>query len=157
LSWMKVSLKDIVDALEMQSDEDFYFLDRQTGKVEFVSREVLGIAEDGGTIDDVLEWQEDQFEVAEARLADWDRFEKLPTKHDIHEWEIMREFAESVEPERLSDELQNAIRGAGAFRYFKDTLRRHRREQDWFAFRAAAYRQIAIDWCEQNGIEYREK
>jgi hypothetical protein len=153
---MKVSLKDIVDALEMQSDEDFYFLDRQTGKVEFVSREVLGIAEDGGTIDDVLEWQEDQFEVAEARLADWDRFEKLPTKHDIHEWEIMREFAESVEPERLSDELQNAIRGAGAFRYFKDTLRRYRREQDWYAFRAAALRQIAIDWCEQNGIEYNK-
>jgi len=153
---MKVSLKDIVDALEMQSDEDFYFLDRQTGKVEFVSREVLGIAEDGGTIDDVLEWQEEQFEVAEARLADWDRFEKLPTKHDIHEWEIMREFAESVEPERLSDELQNAIRGAGAFRYFKDTLRRYRREQDWYAFRAAALRQIAIDWCEQNGIEYNK-
>lgn len=153
---MKVSLKDIVDALEMQSDEDFYFLDRQTGKVEFVSREVLGIAEDGGTIDDVLEWQEDQFEVAEARLADWDRFEKLPTKHDIHEWEIMREFADSVEPERLSDELQNAIRGAGAFRYFKDTLRRYRREQDWYAFRAAALRQIAIDWCEQNGIEYNK-
>ncbi len=153
---MKVSLKDIVDALEMQSDEDFYFLDRQTGKVEFVSREVLGIAEDGGTIDDVLEWQEDQFEVAEARLADWDRFEKLPTKHDIHEWEIMREFAESVEPERLSDELQNANRGAGAFRYFKDTLRRYRREQDWYAFRAAALRQIAIDWCEQNGIEYNK-
>jgi hypothetical protein len=55
---------------------------------------------------------------------------KLPTKYDIHEWDIMREFAESVEPERLSDELQNAIRGAGAFRYFKDTLRRYRREKD---------------------------
>jgi hypothetical protein len=82
--------------------EDFYFLDRQTGKVECVSREVLGIVEEGGTIDDVLEWQQDQFKVAEARFADWDRFEKLPTKYDIHEWEIMREFAESVEPERLA-------------------------------------------------------
>ncbi len=60
-----------------------------------------------------------------------DRFEKLPTKYDVNEWEIMREFAESVEPERLSDELQNAIHGAGAFRYFKDTLRRYRREKDW--------------------------
>jgi hypothetical protein len=38
----------------------------------------------------------------------------------------MREFAESVEPERLSDELQNAIRGAGAFRYFKDTAARRK-------------------------------
>jgi hypothetical protein len=54
----------------------------------------------------------------------------------------MREFAESVEPERLSDELQNAIRGAGAFRYFKDTLRRYRREKDWYAYREEALRQI---------------
>jgi hypothetical protein len=56
----------------------------------------------------------------------------------------MREFAESVEPERLSDELQNAIRGAGAFRYFKDTLRRYRREKDWYAYREEAL-QIAIE------------
>ncbi len=95
---MKVVLKDIVDALEAAADEHYYFLDRQTGKVEFVSREVLGIAEEGGTIDDVLQWQEDQFGVAEAIFADWDRFEKLPTKFDIHEWDIMRAFAESVVP-----------------------------------------------------------
>jgi hypothetical protein len=151
---MKVSLKDILEALEVQSDEHFSFVDRQTGKVETVSREVLGIAEEGGTIDDVLEWQEYEFQVAQARLADWDRFEKLPTKHDVHEWQIMREFAESVAPERFSDDLQNAIHGSGAFRYFKDTLRRYRREKDWFAFRTAAMRQIAIDWCEENAIEY---
>jgi hypothetical protein len=153
---MKASLKDIVDALEVLSDEHFNFLDRQTGKVELVSREVLGIAEEGGTVDDVLEWQRGEFEVAEAIFADWDRFEKLPTKFDIHEWEIMREFAESVEPERLSDELQNAIHGAGAFRYFKDTLRRYRREKDWYAYREEALRDIAIEWCEENGIEYAE-
>jgi len=92
-------------------------VDRQTGKVEFVSREVLGIAEEDGTAEDVLEWQRGEFEVAEAIFADRDRFEKLPTKYDIHAWDIMREFAESIEPERLSDELQNAIHGAGAFRH----------------------------------------
>lgn len=102
---MKASLKDIVDALEFLTDEHFWFLDRQTGKVEMVSREVLGMVEEGGTVEDALEWQEHEFEVAEAIFADWDRFEKLPTKYAIHEWEIMREFAESVEPERLSDEL----------------------------------------------------
>jgi hypothetical protein len=87
--------------------------------------------EESGAIDDVLDWQDDQFKVAGAIFADWERFEKLPTKLDIHEWEIMREFAESVEPERFSDDLQRAIHGAGAFRYFKDTLRQYRREQDW--------------------------
>src|ERR1039457_766308 len=92
----------------------------------------------------------------EARFTHSGGIRKLPTKYAIHEWDIMREFAESVEPERLSDELQNAIRGAGAFRYFKDTLRRYRREKDWYAYREEALRQIAIEWCEENGIEYTE-
>ena len=70
---MKASLKEIVDALGLLSDEHFNFLDRQTGKAELVSREVLGIAEEGGTVDDVLEWQRHEFQVAEAIFADWDR------------------------------------------------------------------------------------
>ena len=153
---MKVSLKDIVEALEMPSDEHYYYLDRRTGKVEFVSREVLGVAEEEGTVEDVLEWQRNEFEAAQAIFADWDRFEKLPTKYDIHEWGIMRDFAESVEPERLNDELQNTIHGAGAFRYFKDTLRSYRREKDWYAYRAEVLRDIAIEWCEENGVAYTE-
>jgi hypothetical protein len=102
------------------------------------------------------EWQRNEFEAAQAIFADWDRFEKLPTKYDIHEWGIMREFAESVEPERLNDELQNTIHGAGAFRYFKDTLRRYRREKDWYAYRTEVLRDIAIEWCEENGVAYTE-
>ena len=101
---MKVALKDIVDALEMQFDEYLNYLDRQTGKIEMVSRDELNMAEEG----------------------------------------------------EADDELQNAIHGAGAFRYFKDTLRRYRREKDWYAYREEALRQIAIDWCEENGIEYTE-
>ena len=151
---MKVSLKDVVEALEFLTDEHFHFLDRQTGKVEMVSREVLGIVEESGDDEDAEEWQEDEFKVAEAIFADWDRFEKLPTKYDVNEWEIMRGFAESVEPERFSNDLQNAIHGAGAFRNFKYIVRRDGIEQAWFAFRTDALRQIAIDWCEENQISW---
>jgi hypothetical protein len=42
--------------------------------------------------------------------------------------------------------------GAGAFRNFKDTLRRHGIESAWFAFRAEALREIALNWCEDNHI-----
>jgi isopentenyl phosphate kinase len=66
----------------------------------------------------------------------------------------MRDFAESVGPERFSNDLQDAIHGAGAFGHFKSTLRRYRREQDWYDFKDAALRRIAIGWCEENGIEY---
>jgi hypothetical protein len=94
--------------------------------------------------------------IAETLFEDPDRFVRLPTQWDVHEWEIMREFAESVEPERLSRDLLQALQGKGAFRYFKDTLRRYRREQSWYDYRTRALREIAVDWCKENGIDYRE-
>ena len=42
-----VLIKDIVEALEMQFDEQLSFLDLDTGRVETVSRELLGMAEEG--------------------------------------------------------------------------------------------------------------
>jgi hypothetical protein len=80
---------------------------------------------------------------------------KLPTKFDIHEWSIMEEFANAVESERISTELVNALHGKGAFRYFKDTLRRHRIEKEWYAFHDEALREIAIEWCEENQIAWK--
>jgi hypothetical protein len=46
----------------------------------------------------------------------------------------------------------NAIHGPGAFRNFKDTLRRHGIESSWFAFRTEALKQVALGWCEENQI-----
>jgi Uncharacterised protein family (UPF0158) len=80
---------------------------------------------------------------------------RLPTKFDVHEWEIMREFSDSVDSDRIREDLLNAIHGAGAFRYFKDTLRRRRMEPAWFAFRTEALAEIARDWCEENHVEWR--
>lgn len=151
-----VLLKDIVDALEMQSDEALSFVDLDTGQVETVSIELLGKAEESGDDGDpdLPAWQMPEWELAK-RIAISDRFRKLPTKFDVHEWEIMRDFADSVASERISEELLNAIHGAGAFRYFKDTLRRHRMEKVWYAFRTEALTEIARDWCEENHVEWR--
>jgi hypothetical protein len=147
-----VRLQDIVDALEMQFDESSSFLDLDTGQVETVSSDLLNEAEESGEEEpDVPEGEDEEWEIAK-RIVSTDRFRKLPTKFDVHEWEIMKDFSGSVESESIRDDLLFAIHGAGAFRTFKHTLRRHGIEQAWFAFRAEALRQIALDWCEENQI-----
>jgi hypothetical protein len=59
-------------------------------------------------------------------------------------------------PRRLAmgymEDLLRAIRGAGAFQRFKDSLRQHGIESGWFTFRTEALRQIALSWCEENQI-----
>ena len=148
-----VRLSEIVDALEMQFDESSSFLDRDTGQVETVSDVLLGEAEDSGDDEepDLPTWQKQEWEIAK-RIVSTDRFQKLPTKVEVHEWAIMQDSSRSVESDRIREDLLHAIHGVGAFRNFKDTLRRHGIESAWFAFRAEALRQIALDWCEENRI-----
>lgn len=67
----------------------------------------------------------------------------------------MQEFSDSVESETIRVELLRAIHGSGAFRYFKDTVRRHKIEAAWYAFREEALREIAADWCEEHHVAWK--
>ena len=146
-----VRLSDIVDALEMQADEYPYYLDLDTGQVVGVSQGLLRDAEESDDEPDLPAWQKDEWEIA-RRIVFTGRFQKLPTKFEVHEWAIMRDFSHSVESDRIREDLLRAIHGTGAFRIFKDTVRRYGIEPAWFRFRTEALRQIALDWCEENHI-----
>jgi len=148
-----VRLNDIVEALEMQFDEFLSFLDLDTGKVETVSKEVLSEAEEP-TEDEDLDLPDDEESELAKRIVSSDRFLRLPTKFDVHEWAIMEDFSRNVQSDRIREDLLHAIHGAGAFRNFKYIVRRDGIEQAWFAFRTDALRQIAIDWCEENQISW---
>ena len=146
-----VFLDDLVDALGSQWEEYTTYVDRETGEVHSVSRETMRLLD--GEEDDEGEEGEEDPEVAVARLVlETDRMLALPSPWDVNEWEIMQEFALSMRSDDIRDDLLNAIRGKGAFRYFKDTVRRYRIEQGWYDFRDQALREIAIDWCKQYGL-----
>lgn len=123
-----VRLSDVVDALEMQFDEQASFLDRETGRVETVSIDLLREAEECADDEapDLPAWQKPEWEIA-RQIAFNRRFEKLPTSFDVHEWAIMQDFSHSVESVGIRDELLSEIHRAGAFRNFKNALgARHR-------------------------------
>ncbi len=155
----KISLQAILLGLEMQSDESLSFLNLDTGEVETVSRDLLSTAEEWDAEDedespDIPGWQEPEWETA-LRIVASDRFKPLPTQHDINEWRIMEDFAYSVTPKSRSRELLDAIHGSGAFRHFKSTIRRLNIEKAWCAFRDEALCDIAIEWCEEYGLEWK--
>ena len=150
-----VRLKDIVEALDMLSDDYRSFVNLDTGQVETVSLELLSEAEEPRDDDedlDLPEWQKGEWEAAK-RIVSSDRCERLPTKSDVNEWAIMEEFSDS-RTGRTREELLDAIHGAGAFRFFRSTLRRLAIEPAWHAFREEALRKIAIEWCEENDVDW---
>jgi len=137
----------------MQSDDVLSLLHLDTAQVQTVSRELMREAEESPKDEepDLPEWQRSEWELVRLIVAS-SRFIRLPTKFDVHEWAIMRDFADSIEPARIREDLQFAIHGAGAFRHFKRTLERHHIEPAWHRFRNEALRAIAIEWCEENDI-----
>lgn len=149
-----VLLKEIVETLEMQLDKRSSFLDLDTRQIETVSDVLLREAEEAADDEepDLPAWQKQEWEIAK-RIVSTDRFQKLPTKLDVPEWAIMQDLSLSVESDRIREDLLDTIHGAGAFRNFKNTIRRHRIESDWYTFRAEALMQIAINLCEENHIE----
>ena len=58
-----------------------------------------------------------------------------------------------MEDEAASGALLDAVQGRGAFRYFKDQVRERGLAESWYEFRDGRYRQIALDWCEEHGLE----
>ena len=80
----------------------------------------------------------------------------LPSKYDIHEYSMMEDFIETIDDVKLYNQLCIAINGPGAFRRFKDTCINFEIIEDWYKFRDKKYKEIAINWCKENNIDYEE-
>ncbi len=134
---MKVKLSEIIDAIEMADQESEYFLDKKTGEIVWIS--------------DMAMTSEEKEEACDA--LDEHGFYRLPTSFDINEYSIMEDFVYSL-PASRRERLARAISGKGAFRRFKDGIRQMGIEEQWFDSQAETYKRMAIEWCEDNHIEY---
>jgi hypothetical protein len=148
-----VSLKDVVDEMDVPGDEHSAFLHRHTGELITLSREELSAAEEDDDIDDYPEWQQEMI-IKAREVLESDHFLALPNKFDIHEYSIMEDFCFSVADDKIRGGLLDKIRGSGAFRRFKDAILINGIEEDWYSFRQKAFEKIAIDWLEYNKIPY---
>ena len=149
-----ILLKDVVEALEMIGDEVSAYACRATGEVRLVTQDHQLQAESGADTSDFPEWEREA--VREAReVLDSDDWISLPAKWDIHEWEIMADFARSLANDAHRTELLDAIHGSGAFRRFKVAVRGLGIERRWTAYREQAFEDIARSWLEAHDLEYR--
>jgi hypothetical protein len=151
--WVKLS--DIIEGLEFQADESFSYLNTATGAVVSVTTEELRAAENDEPLEDFPDWQHDAIRIARD-IVETDHYLPLPDRFEIHEYSIMERFCLSVDDADIREDLCNAIRGRGAFRYFKDRMHAYGIAEAWYQYRDAALREIAIGWCEAHGIPYTE-
>jgi hypothetical protein len=148
-----VSLRDVVEALDLQSDEVRSCLDPETGEIVTFSEEESSFAESDDW-EDAPEWMKEFLPKVKRALED-DRMLELPDRAHIDEWRMMQDFAEEQEQCRCRPELLSAVHGAGAFRHFKNAIQRLGLENSWFQYREAAVERVAKEWLDENKIPYR--
>jgi len=147
-----VSLAAVAEALDLQSDEMRSCLDPETGEIITFNEELAGIAERGNW-ERQPEWMQELLPKIKRALED-DRVLELPDRIHIDEWQMMQDFAEEEAQCHCRADLVWASHGPGAFRGFKEAIRRLGVEQDWYRYREAAYRRVAQEWLEENNIPY---
>ncbi len=133
---MKVKLTEVIDALDFTNDEIEYYYNPDTEEI-FMSN-----------IGEIENLNEDELD---------ELFEKsimLPTRYDINEYEMMEDFAETIEDTRLQNQLYISLNGRGVFRRFKDTCINFDIIDDWYNYRNQKYKELAINWCKDNNIEF---
>jgi hypothetical protein len=170
---LNVDLEELELALQMDSYEMRHYLDLETGEIIPIMEDVASELE---TIyDEIYDEEGNRTVTLEAYLEDWDgpdwqkemlldadrieqeyptRYIRIEKDDPYADYNDMERFIETVDDPQLRERLWRAIKGRGAFRYFKDVLYEHPDvRQDWFEFRNARRRQRVEDWLEARDIE----
>lgn len=139
---MTIPLKQVIQAIEEANEVFTSFWDTKTGKTVYLADPLMT-----GETDDALSAEMEN---------EPERFLRFPTKYEIRQYRIMEDFIDQIPPGKAQEELAYAIRGKGAFRRFKQSVRFHGLEQRWYDYLAQAFREVAIRWCAEEGLEYTE-
>lgn len=155
----RAKLSDLIGPLEMDHPDYRTYFDTKTMQIVSVERSLLNAAEEGDDeyLESVPKWQKHEAVTAREIIEDgMARFIRPPDKREFHEYRVMEDFIETIQNARITNQLDRAIRGRGAFRYFKDTLARFAMLDDWYEYLLDRMKEFAIEWAEKNNVAYED-
>ena len=140
---LKIDLDELYSAMENSSYEVEYYLDLETGEIFFVSEGM------------------DDEETGKLKIQigeELDRYELIPKAESYEGYRDMQAFIATVEDDHLSELLEVAINGKGAFRRFKDVLLNYPEERErWFQFKDDRMKERALEWLDDIDVTLVEE
>jgi len=168
---LKIDLSELEMAFDSGSEMISYYLDIDTGEINSVSDEERSLLEtiyasyydeQTQTVnweaafqkEHIPDWQREGLQDADRVEAGFgSRFITIPSEGFHQGYHDMEAFIATVLNPRLQEQLERAISGRGAFRYFKDVLLDYPAERErWFQFKRERLQQRILDWLEAHGI-----
>ncbi|HHN65652.1 MAG TPA: hypothetical protein ENK09_09855 [Nitrospirae bacterium] len=172
---MKVNYDRIQEAMEdVKRDIHDYYLDLSTGEIITVPvaeiNRILNVLymEDDDDPDSAevlfdsainMEFQPTEKDEAAIDLMlrvieEGERYIRIPERPSSHAYRVMKSFALTVYDTSLREALLRALDGPGAFRRFKDLLKRDKKQRKrWHSYNAHEMRRFIEGWLRQRGID----
>lgn len=152
---LKIDLDEIAVLMEDQTDMSGSFLNTETGEIVYIPEELLGErCFDEDYVATLPGWEQELAEQARDVEENHEKYEAIPTRPSYEIYELMVEFAESIDDPRLRELLIVALDGKGAFGRFKRMLDRYPEEQKkWFALKDKNMKEYVRQWLDELEIE----
>lgn len=151
---MKVKLDDVIEQILFASESNQSYFNKNTGEIHLIPDEVESFIEFKMEDDFIPKWEKELIPIAKDIQSNPDNYIPLPDKYDINEYSIMEKFCLSLDNEELCEIMYSSIKGKGAFQRFKNNIHNYGITDEWYKFKDEALKEIAIEWCEYNSIEY---
>ena len=127
-----VSIKE----LDVTCDEWTKHLNTETGEIVDIPDDPIAADMDEEDIPDISD----------------KKFVQLPSQWDLHEYQIMKEFAEKLKDAKAQQKIFSALSRPHPYRRSKDEVAR----DDYFAFCMEAFKAIAERWRRYHEIPYMD-
>ena len=151
-----VQLENIINELELISDEGNSFMHKTTGRLFHISDKELEYAEKGLAANhDILHnWQNENIQIA-GEIIKTDNFIQLPTKDEINEYGMMAKFCLSFPGIKIPVEIPESVSGNNTVYWeLMEIIRKNNIGEYWYNFKREAFNRMAIEWCTINSIDF---
>jgi|GEM_PF-3591176 len=141
---------------DLPRDHNEYFLERNTGKVITLSRDLIGaLAGDGFENREKLpQWDAQMIPVARKIVLDGSKdYVRIPEAYGrpAHTWQLA--FTDTIRSIELKKKLNLALKGRGSCKRFKTLLDEQIEERSrWKTFHENCWKERITRWLENQGI-----
>lgn len=155
---MKVNISDVIECIEFENENLNHYYNKNTGIIIYKeSSETSNYsAADYNRINEFEEWERELIESLYDLENNPDNYIKLPGEDEISELNMMINFCNSFNDFSIDDILNKNVDDIKKIQKIKKLIEEKNMLNDWYDFREQTEKQIAIDWCNKNNIEYIE-
>ena len=137
---MKVNLKVVIECIEFENENLNHFYNKNTGIIIYKES-----SED---------WERELIEYLYDLENNPQDYIKLPKTDEINELNMMIDFCNSFSDFSIHDIINKNINDIKKIIEMKKIIQVKNLLSEWYDYREQSEKQIAIDWCNHNNIEY---